>query len=602
MSPSLSSVSISNFRSINGTITIPLNAPVILVHGPNGAGKTSMLSAIELALTGEISAMQRADPNYRAHLVHRGAENSRIIIDGAGLSTSPTTRHENVIRTASVDGGALLSGDVSRFFSERCYLAQASLGQLLDIYQTANPREESALTRFVKELLRLDVLDALVEGLHPAGDVRNTRRLASAYVDADTKIQDIDKRIAETQNKLTQLLNSAKERAALIRVNLSSLLQLSGSALESELQQEIETLLKRDDDEQSLIILSGYRRDLVSFRQRSLQLLDAPGSHDEAAAVVEEQVARGAAETWRTTIGRPIEVLIGELREIFPDLPSVASTDPNTAFRTAAARLESELQRCSRAVADDDAIGEQIEKLNQNVEQSRARIALADEQLASITGDVEGLSRALASLIPHIHSDDCPVCGRDYHEVSSDPLVQRVSTQVARLADQADRLQGLGLSRANSVSEQSKAERERDSAMGKRLSQEMRGALKARVSQLSEAKRRLNDIAVSVDAGSSAIRHEAEAQSRLSEIRKRDRLASELRASLSEFCNVLKQPVPGTSETVLAVIERLDGHVAAQEAIANDRSKRRREASSQYIVLREQEAEVRKLESALAGC
>jgi len=418
-------------------------------------------------------------------------------------------------------------------------------------------------------------------------------------VDADTKIQDIDKRIAETQNKLTQLLNSAKERAALIRVNLSSLLQLSGSALESELQQEIETLLKRDDDEQSLIILSGYRRDLVSFRQRSLQLLDAPGSHDEAAAVVEEQVARGAAETWRTTIGRPIEVLIGELREIFPDLPSVASTDPNTAFRTAAARLESELQRCSRAVADDDAIGEQIEKLNQNVEQSRARIALADEQLASITGDVEGLSRALASLIPHIHSDDCPVCGRDYHEVSSDPLVQRVSTQVARLADQADRLQGLGLSRANSVSEQSKAERERDSAMGKRLSQEMRGALKARVSQLSEAKRRLNDIAVSVDAGSSAIRHEAEAQSRLSEIRKRDRLASELRASLSEFCNVLKQPVPGTSETVLAVIERLDGHVAAQEAIANDRSKRRREASSQYIVLREQEAEVRKLESAL---
>ena len=61
MSPSLSSVSISNFRSINGTITVPLNAPVILVHGPNGAGKTSVLSAIELALTGEILDMQRTD-------------------------------------------------------------------------------------------------------------------------------------------------------------------------------------------------------------------------------------------------------------------------------------------------------------------------------------------------------------------------------------------------------------------------------------------------------------------------------------------------------------------------------------------------------------
>jgi hypothetical protein len=83
--------------------------------------------------------------------------------------------------------------------------------------------------------------------------------------------------------------------------------------------------------------------------------------------------------------------------------------------------------------------------LNQAVEQSRARVALADEQLASITGEAEGLSRALASIIPHIHGDDCPVCGRNYHEVSGNPLVQHVSTQVARLTEQADRLQALGV-------------------------------------------------------------------------------------------------------------------------------------------------------------
>ena len=198
---------------------------------------------------------------------------------------------------------------------------------------------------------------------------------------------------------------------------------------------------------------------------------------------------------------RPIEALIGELRGTFPDLPSVASTDPNTAFRTASTRIEAELQRCSRAIADDDAIIAQIEKLNQDVEQSRARVALADEQLVSITGEAEGLSSALASIIPHIHGDDCPVCGRDYREVSSDPLVQHVSTQVARLTEQADRLQGLGRSRASAVSEQSKAERDRDTAIGKRLSQEARGALKARISDLTEAKRRLTDVAASVDAG-----------------------------------------------------------------------------------------------------
>src|ERR1039458_5044695 len=132
MSPSLSSVSISNFRSINGTIAVPLNAPVVLVHGPNGAGKTSVLSAIERALTGEILDMQRTDENYQSHLIHWGAQDSRIVLDGADLGASSTIPHENFIKADGIHGGSLLSGEVERFFSERCYLAQAALGRLLD--------------------------------------------------------------------------------------------------------------------------------------------------------------------------------------------------------------------------------------------------------------------------------------------------------------------------------------------------------------------------------------------------------------------------------------------------------------------------------------
>jgi exonuclease SbcC len=55
---------ITNFRSIKGTIQAPLDAKVVLVHGENGAGKTSLLSAIELALTGRVISLQRADPQY----------------------------------------------------------------------------------------------------------------------------------------------------------------------------------------------------------------------------------------------------------------------------------------------------------------------------------------------------------------------------------------------------------------------------------------------------------------------------------------------------------------------------------------------------------
>ena len=215
MSPSLSSVSISNFRSINGTITVPLNAPVVLVHGPNGAGKTSVLSAIELALTGEIPAMQRTDANYRSHLIHWGTGSRPDRSRWSRPWESPPRYRMRTSSKPTVSMAArCCSGEVGRFFSERCYLAQAALGRLLEIYQNANPREESALTRFVKDLLGLDALDALIDGLHPAGDVRNTRRLSPGYSDAETKIQAIETRMTDSRKKLAQTSNDAKERRA----------------------------------------------------------------------------------------------------------------------------------------------------------------------------------------------------------------------------------------------------------------------------------------------------------------------------------------------------------------------------------------------------
>src|SRR5207253_103398 len=177
-----------------------------------------------------------------SHLIYRGADHSRIILDGADLTTSTMTPHENIIRPDGIDGGALLSGDVRRFFSERCYLAQSTLGRLLEIYQNANPREESALTLFVKDLLGLDALDALIDGLRPAADVRNTRRLSPEYADAETKIQVIEGRITDNKNKLTQVSNEAMQRRVTIRAALANLSPLPDPALGTDLPQDVEVI------------------------------------------------------------------------------------------------------------------------------------------------------------------------------------------------------------------------------------------------------------------------------------------------------------------------------------------------------------------------
>src|SRR4030088_1513390 len=70
----------SNFRSIRGQVHAPLDAKVVLIHGENGAGKTSLLSAVELALTGRVQSLQRADPGYGKQLLHRSAAEGSVLL------------------------------------------------------------------------------------------------------------------------------------------------------------------------------------------------------------------------------------------------------------------------------------------------------------------------------------------------------------------------------------------------------------------------------------------------------------------------------------------------------------------------------------------
>src|SRR5436305_15190579 len=71
----LRTIVISDFRSVRGQVAIALNAPVVLLHGTNGAGKSTVMSALELTLTGRVSGVDAPD---REHLVHRGARTAQL--------------------------------------------------------------------------------------------------------------------------------------------------------------------------------------------------------------------------------------------------------------------------------------------------------------------------------------------------------------------------------------------------------------------------------------------------------------------------------------------------------------------------------------------
>lgn len=87
----LNSIKVENFRSISGTIVVPVDAPVVLVHGPNGAGKSSLVSAIALALGGgEVPGL--AEPRY---LVHHNADRATIELGTSAGAHSVTIARDD---------------------------------------------------------------------------------------------------------------------------------------------------------------------------------------------------------------------------------------------------------------------------------------------------------------------------------------------------------------------------------------------------------------------------------------------------------------------------------------------------------------------------
>ena len=149
----LRSISVSNFRRMKGSWKLPLDAPVVLVHGLNGTGKTSLLSAIEMALTGEIKSMRRQDDHYTAHLPYYGESFATLGIEIADADGGLNPPGVMTVGGNQVKGAPALDAEHAQFYSERSYLDQVSLGRLLELYQYTEGNQESSLARFVNELL-----------------------------------------------------------------------------------------------------------------------------------------------------------------------------------------------------------------------------------------------------------------------------------------------------------------------------------------------------------------------------------------------------------------------------------------------------------------
>jgi DNA repair protein SbcC/Rad50 len=565
MTPQLESITLKDFRSISGPVMVPLDAPVVLIHGQNGSGKTSILAGIELALTGDIPALRRVDPEYKRHLVHKSATQARLDLNARGLVTGRSSAVLTVTGQ-SIVGQPLLSPELAKTYSERCYLPQATLGRLLDIYQNQDTRNSSSpLTLFVKDLLGLDVLESLIEGLHDAGDIRRVRNSVPAYPGVENEISAIER-------KLRQITSEAERLTAAVDFHFKKLqdaAQPLGIAVERPLTNynDLRKELEAKSSKSQLMGVARIRRDLLAAAER-LATLEASNNVSTRVSLEENDAsARERLQEWRQGAGMLLNDAIERLLITFPHLPSPTTVDPEVARSTALRTLEEEIIRYAGLLGRQRAAAARLTELQRDVGQLEGRSRRLDEQIGAHASHAGGLAQALAGLLPYINSEECPVCGRDFNEVSALPLASEVSQRAAALNESAGLLESLLRERTTTVAGLASARREQEHLSASQPTQVVTEGWNAERARLQLIKQRLEGLEATATDGTRLIRAANAAARMISAFRESNDQMSALVETLRSAAAHFKRDFTYPSQPLRGLISQLLEIAESEEAI-----------------------------------
>lgn len=452
---------------------------------------------------------------------------------------------------------------LSRFYSERCYLAQSTLARLLEIYQHTDARlTESPLTKFVKDLLGLDQLDALVDGLHDAGDVRRLKLGAPLYWDLRygiPKLETENTRLTKEQSVLEteqqQLVRSVQVKLALMGLPEQTDVGSSQSL----------NLLQSETNEPELQRLAKIRRDISAVMEQWMSVQSGVTPQEREAAEASLKHANESVDRWRATTGQHLESVFSQLADFFSDLPSPSSTRPGHARSVALDVVSTELKRCGSVLARDADDTKQLSSLDEGIAKVRSRIEALDEQIAKHATAAGSLAAALNSVLPHVHSEDCPVCSRNFSEVSDRPLSAHLAGQISALTESAGRLQALSRERVEGTTALANEDRKRGVVASRLMSTTARDELKTRSARLSELELALHRLEPAANEGEKSLNEASEASGRLNALRAKDQKATAIREAAQKFAQDLELQPVGESEPLAEALQRFRSHVSAAE-------------------------------------
>lgn len=554
------SMFISDFRRLEGHRVLPLDAPIVLLYGPNGAGKTSVLSALELALTGEIRSMRRHDPRYTAHLPFHGQQFATLRVDVSeelAANAEPVTM--TVVGGSRIEGSPALDSDAAQFYAERCYLDQVSLGQLLELYQYRVAKEESALARFVNELLGLEQLDSLRTGLSDATDLRRLRKLSEPLADAEAEAQ----RANGELSRATKEFKSAQELLTRSREALVEALEDLGLAVPEASDEHFglrvaEQLRSRQpaDDRQTL----DADRSLTALRGRIDGLANRPSVQrlEEARAML--RTATANYDQWREEHGTAIEAWRADAANLELDITG-----------DEAEVLESELRRIDRNIARQVELVNRARQSEQQITDNRTSLRAIEAQLSEAQERAGSLAEGLAALREHTTENVCPVCDRNFAEVASMHLTAHIDRKIAHLTTEGVRLRELRQQRDSIAAESQRDEEVLEQIRGELLPQAQRAAVTARRDTTLVLRDQLRSVHPAIVGGRELHRRREDAKSEFEELEATVRDADVARSELVRAARALGAPPLDGAQTLEDAWRRLAKSAAERLAQGNAR-------------------------------
>ncbi|KAA9148653.1 AAA family ATPase [Microbacterium lushaniae] len=563
---------VSDFRRIEGTRELPFDAPVVLIHGPNGTGKTSVLSALELALTGEIRSMERQSDRYRAHLPFLGQSFATVRADVADYLREGTPGAPLTVGGARLEGTPALSPTAAQFYAERCYLDQSSLGRLLDLYQAREGSEQSALEKFVNELLGLEKLDALRSGLSDANDFRLLKKLAAGVDQADREAKVATAALKEQTALRADLRSEVADARKSTRDAVDALgLGVHDGDSDADLVKFVRLALERESARNNDVEARKLHQELIALGGRISALVEHPSTSRVEETRVALAVAKADKAKWETTAGAKVHAWEARAKTVGLDPRAELGIAVEHAKNSTLKELKAAVQVHERT----GVISKQLDTDRAELVRLQRRLADAHEQSSAL---VEGLT-ALRSVVNATNT--CPVCDRDFTQTGVHTLRLHVDTKLAELTNHGQQLLALRNERDQLAARVSRLEAEHTQIKNQTPSAERQKATEQRHSTLLELASEVQEIEAAKSEGIALSRRVRDLQQALDDLEAAASEELHIRSELARYAALVGVSVEPTFDSFQTVSAELLETARTRVSLLADRADQYRAANAE---------------------